>query len=1030
MRVLIDLQAFQHRLRPADSLSTAARYVLRLVEERRDLDIEPLLAYDPRFQIDENQLFRQLARHCSPSSFIPYPFPPHLSSDLGSINASTLLVEQTWLRACPDAVLVVDGKHGALPDQILPEDFPLASACWGALLVEHTAGEIDGLIGQIREDARILRYHTLIDAAAKVANGYTTSGPRHEKLSGALAPGNEPVMDWPQRIVSALNTAQRQSNTPPPTRRPRMALFAPVTNDHCHASAYYRAVLPYLALNFTLDVWNAAGTGIAISHQSPLAARPGERFEGLADSYDLIGYALDNTRETAKIIEYLQAYPGVAILHDRSFNRVFAALEETSGAKDIGLVEALFTHGTRARRFLSSCDAAATPSFADLPLGRTLFELATGVVVFSPGQLADLESQFGRRWPIPSSTARLIVHSTTEAPAQRAMLRRNLGFAESDRVVLIPTGLFSPVALDAFAAQLDELASPEVKAIALDAVCPPNCDQRTRHRIRFTGPLSDDQRASYLTCADLAIHNCSASPGWAEMCLGSGIRLLFSDRRSAEYYGHTLSATVEGDLGPLGIARFLGDWARHGNDACKSEAAPVEDFVKDHHSARSAGFTLCKALAQLAQVTRDASPMTLGDRLAQIGRQTDIPERELAGVASALFRAPMTPRLTPQRMLVDVTNTADREFVTGIERVVTEITTRMCRLDRPGICVEPITMRGNQLFEPTPWLFRHGLLRPEELPSRTGGRLVTPEAQDIMLMIDSSWDRIGDFAPHYRRVQEGAGAVYTVVYDLLPVQLPHCFESGAKAWFSRWIERAVALSDGLICISKSVADDLISHIQTMNLEHKPSLRIGYWHLGSKFVARDVTTAPSDRVRSAGQAKPFLMVGTIEPRKRHTLVLEAFEALWKQDEDVTLAITGREGWMVESLMARLRIHPELNKRLHLIEEATDDELAFLYGSCHSLIQASDNEGFGLPIIEATQYGKPVILSDIPVFREIAGENASYFKPGDMQDLTRIVRDSRHGKVSGESRKIPWKTWDQSVEQLADVIFEQRWYRIID
>lgn len=1030
MRVLIDLQAFQHGSAAVDALALAGCRILEMVKGRRGLEIEPLLAYDPRFPIDENPLFRRLALHCPPSSFLAYTFPPRSSADLGSTNANALLVEQTWLRANPDVVLTVDGEHGALHGQILPEAFPLAApACWGALLVAQPPSDAGGLAHRIREEARLFRYHVLIDSKTKAADHYNKDDDANGQPPGVPCTANPIVPDGVQQIVGAFRAFRQTSGARPAARRSRLALFAPLEHDHRPSAAYYRAVLPYLARDFVIDVWNTDGTGTAISLQSPLSTRPGEKFESLADDYELIAYALDNTRETAQIIEYLQAYPGIAILHDRSFDEVFAALEEASSAQDICISEALFTHGTRARKVLAECGANA-PSFTDLPLGRTLFELATSVVVFSPSQLADLESSLGRRWPVPASTARLIVQSAEDGLVPRASRRRDLGIIESDRVVIIPNGLFGAAALVTFAAQLCELAPPELKVIALDAVCPPTSDRRTLQRIRFTGPLSNEQRAGYLACADLAIHTCAAHPGWAELCLGTGIPIVFSDGKSAEYYGQSPAQTVTRDSTPAGIARFVANWARTGSHASEPEAKVADHYVNYHCPARNAGSSLSEALARLAQVSSAASPITLGDRLALIGRETSIPATELADVASALFRAPMTPRLALQRVLVDVTNTADREFVTGIERVVTEVTTRLCQLDRPGVSVEPITMRGSQLFEPTPWLFRHGLLRAEELPSRTGGRIVTPEAQDIMLMIDSSWDRVGDFAPHYRRVQAGAGAVYTVVYDLLPVQLPNCFESGAKAWFSRWIERAVELSDGLICISKAVADDLISHIRDMKLAHKPCLRIGYWHLGSKFAAREVSTPPSERMKSVWKTRPFLMVGTIEPRKRHALVLDAFEELWQQGEEVTLAIAGRAGWLVDSLMARLRNHAELGKRLYLIEGATDDELAFLYGNCHALIQASDNEGFGLPIIEAAQYGRPVILSDIPVFREIAGAHASYFQPGNAHDLARLVRDGWHGKIMTESHNIPWKTWDQSVEQLSGVILDQKWYRIID
>ena len=90
--------------------------------------------------------------------------------------------------------------------------------------------------------------------------------------------------------------------------------------------------------------------------------------------------------------------------------------------------------------------------------------------------------------------------------------------------------------------------------------------------------------------------------------------------------------------------------------------------------------------------------------------------------------------------------------------------------------------------------------------------------------------------------------------------------------------------------------------------------------------------------------------------------------------------------------------------------------------------SEGEGFGLPLIEAAQYGLPIIARDIPVFREVAGENAYYFCGEDPQiaggcaaELA-IARRCRPG--------LHWHrtlTWHQSSRQLLDVVLNGRWYR---
>lgn len=113
-----------------------------------------------------------------------------------------------------------------------------------------------------------------------------------------------------------------------------------------------------------------------------------------------------------------------------------------------------------------------------------------------------------------------------------------------------------------------------------------------------------------------------------------------------------------------------------------------------------------------------------------------------------------------------------------------------------------------------------------------------------------------------------------------------------------------------------------------------------------------------------------MVGTIEPRKGHRVALDALDLLWQRGIDVRLTIVGKLGWNARKFVERLQVHPEWNVRLFWDSQATDDQLQGYYADADCLIASSFAEGFGLPIVEAGHFGKPVIASDIPVFREVA------------------------------------------------------------
>ena len=162
-----------------------------------------------------------------------------------------------------------------------------------------------------------------------------------------------------------------------------------------------------------------------------------------------------------------------------------------------------------------------------------------------------------------------------------------------------------------------------------------------------------------------------------------------------------------------------------------------------------------------------------------------------------------------------------------------------------------------------------------------------------------------------------------------------------------------------------------------------------------------------------------MVGTIEPRKGHKQVLDAFEQLWKDGIAVNLAIVGKQGWMMEGTNKKLKQHSELNKQLFWFEGISDEYLEKVYANSICLIAASEGEGFGLPLIEAAQYKMPILARDIPVFQEVAGQYADYFKGSESEVLAQKIKQwleqykqNKHLK----SEKMPWMSWQQSATQL--------------
>jgi glycosyltransferase involved in cell wall biosynthesis len=165
----------------------------------------------------------------------------------------------------------------------------------------------------------------------------------------------------------------------------------------------------------------------------------------------------------------------------------------------------------------------------------------------------------------------------------------------------------------------------------------------------------------------------------------------------------------------------------------------------------------------------------------------------------------------------------------------------------------------------------------------------------------------------------------------------------------------------------------------------------------------------------------VLVGTVEPRKGHAQALAAFERLWAAGSDAQLLILGRAGWGVDALVGRLREHPQRGRLLHWIEQAADAELAAAYRSASALLAPSLDEGFGLPLAEAAGFGLPVLARDLPVFREVAGDRASYFSGSDPEALAKAVEDwiARH-RAGGVPVPLSAPTWRDSADSVRDAL----------
>ncbi len=103
---------------------------------------------------------------------------------------------------------------------------------------------------------------------------------------------------------------------------------------------------------------------------------------------------------------------------------------------------------------------------------------------------------------------------------------------------------------------------------------------------------------------------------------------------------------------------------------------------------------------------------------------------------------------------------------------------------------------------------------------------------------------------------------------------------------------------------------------------------------------------------------------------------------------------------------------------LTDHVTDDELAALYSGAHALVLASDDEGFGLPPVEALACGTPVVACDVPAVREVLGDRATFVDPDDLEGLLRTAAESQPVPTP----KPPAWTWEDAARATWEVYRE--------
>jgi len=233
------------------------------------------------------------------------------------------------------------------------------------------------------------------------------------------------------------------------------------------------------------------------------------------------------------------------------------------------------------------------------------------------------------------------------------------------------------------------------------------------------------------------------------------------------------------------------------------------------------------------------------------------------------------------------------------------------------------------------------------------------------------------FYPHINLPLYVPKNTITTIHDLIPLTKFWDRNELKRKIFIFYLKRALKKSKSIITISKTVASELK---ERFNLDRK-EINVIYRFIDDKFYCND------KQIKPMLKEKYILFVGNRKKHKNLSNFIFAFSKI-KNKSDIKLVITGSKEKQKNDVDILIE---NLNLKKHVIEfiSPSDEDIMSLYKYAKLFVFPSLFEGFGLPPLEALALGCPVIASNIPVLKEILGDEIACFDPYDVDDMANKI-----------------------------------------
>ncbi len=278
------------------------------------------------------------------------------------------------------------------------------------------------------------------------------------------------------------------------------------------------------------------------------------------------------------------------------------------------------------------------------------------------------------------------------------------------------------------------------------------------------------------------------------------------------------------------------------------------------------------------------------------------------------------------------------------------------------------------------------------------------------------------FAPDHHIPKFKNIPVVATIMDTIPLVHPEFVSQKLRRFKNYAFKKTVHWADHIVTISEYSKQDIIKYFGI----HEEKISVVPLGVNDKFFER-VEGKQKEKVLKVYDLTSdfFIFIGTLQPRKNITRLIEAFELLPLEiQKKHPLVIIGHYGWGEESLL--LKLHDvDLNPNIHWLQDVNDDALYALLQSSIAMVYPSLYEGFGLPLLEGFASQIPVITSASTSLPEVGEDAVLYVDPYDITDILSkmlaLVSDEslRQALIAKGNIRVKEFTWISSAKEHVKV-----------